>query len=926
MGLFSSKKKTYRDLSYTRLIDDDYLPDVIGQAITTYVLDEDNTESLTDLMLEYGWESNAVKWNAAYRYALKTGKYYYGVPTTTTVSETDFTGAESLEEVLQTLTGQDDLTYLYSKFGDNNFRHSMYQLLVSNYNYNATTNVLTTLSTSLGVTAYLYDAVTYLTADTTDYSSAFMLEHWGLAPTSGQTDTRTQDFTRVATADGVSTTGANYSQIKYSFTFTGLSRTTTITTTDITTVVKTPNGSGGYDETTTESSSDATSTGFDWNGFVLPPDVISQTEIGTGTTHTTETDPPTTTSTTNPTTGVITEVTTQISRDITKNSLNISAIAYFNMGFGIYDYNPSDEDIDTTTVLDDNDSGNYDPNAVLVPSGEDTTDSSDYFQVCFTYLTTDGVTHIGYFTYQYGSGSYPALDGITSTEVTDFGQSFPRIYFRLNGDRLDTTALSDTDAYKTSVKLAKKLDMDWTEVSDNIYNSLSSLSKIRDVYITQCVPANTENTLEEEYLYNYFKTLYGIRSAMTDADYSVISTSGSGGSETRPTNTEYDLWAAHSGCTIQAKDVSTTNQNAMDAIGFRTITGTIGAKGVTASGRGTGSILVIYSTLEDTTTGSGSSTSVSKKTTYSTTSVSYHYYQYQISDTQYEEVRVYNLSHTVLVGGKGVTKSGDSEYLMVALDHAFRKLFSAHDRETLYARATHVLLCTEYTVKTKWYQTSIFKAVTIVVAVAISWWTGGASLTLIGAVTAVATAIGSMVVFSLLSKYVFSKLGGAFAIIAAVAAIAIAVYSGYVYFAGTTGPYSLTARQMLMASNVAFKASNSAQQGLILKEQQKLATLQDEINSKTDELNDAQDELNQGTNTIQDSVLLRASADYVTLGETATEYYAKALNTNVGIIALYLPEIYLAQTIELPSSVAILAQMQQNMHQPFELDGDLYDL
>lgn len=926
MGLFSGKKKTYRDLSYTRLIDDDYLPDVIGQAITTYVLDQDNTDSLADLMLEYGWKSNAVKWNAAYRYALKTGKYYYGVPITTTVSETDFTGAESLEEVLQTLTGQDDLTYLYSKFGDNNFRHSMYQLLVSNYNYNATTNVLATLSTSLGVTAYLYDAITYLTPDTSTYSSPFMLEHWGLSPTSGQTDTRTQDFTRVAIADDVSATGANYSRIQYSFTFTGLSRTTTVTTTDVTTVVKTPNGSGGYDETTTESSSDSTDTEFDWNGFTLPPDIINQTEVGTGSTNSTETDPPTTTSTTDPSTGVITEVTTQVTRDITVATLNINAIAYFDMGFGVYDYNPSDEDIDTTTVLDDADSGNIDPTAPLDPSGEDTVDSSDYFQVCFTYLTTDGVTHIGYFTYQYGSGSYPALDGITSTEVSDFGQSFPRIYFRLNGNRLDTTALSETDAYKTSVRLCKKLDMEWSEVSDTIYDSLSSLSKIRDVYISQCIPANTENTLEEEYLYNYFKTLYGLRSAMTDADYTVISTSGSGGSETRPSGTEYDSWNAHSGCTIQAKDVSSTNQNAMDAIGFKTITGTIGAKGVTASGRGTGSVLVIYSTLVDSTTGSGSSSTVSKKTTYGTTSVSYHYYQYQISDTEYEEVRIYNLSHTVTVGGKGVTKSGDDEYLMVPLDHAFRKMFSAHDRETLYARATHILICTEYTVKTKWYQTGLFKAVTIVIAVVLSWWTAGASMTLAAAITAVATAVGSMVVFSLLSKYVFSKLGGAFAIIATVAAIAIAVYSGYLYVSSTTGPYSLTSQQLMMASNTAFKAANSAQQGMILKEQQKLATLQDEINSKTDELNDAQDELNQGSNTIQDSVLLRASSDYVNLGETASEYYAKSLNTNVGILALYLPQIYLAQTIELPSSVAILAQMQQNMNQPFELNGDLYDL
>lgn len=82
MGIFSGKKKTYRDFSYARLIEDDYLPDVIGQAITTYVLSKDNTESLTDLMLEYGCSANNYKWNNAYRWAAKPGKYSYGAKVT----------------------------------------------------------------------------------------------------------------------------------------------------------------------------------------------------------------------------------------------------------------------------------------------------------------------------------------------------------------------------------------------------------------------------------------------------------------------------------------------------------------------------------------------------------------------------------------------------------------------------------------------------------------------------------------------------------------------------------------------------------------------------------------------------------------------------------------------------------------------------
>ena len=66
-------------------------------------------------------------------------------------------------------------------------------------------------------------------------------------------------------------------------------------------------------------------------------------------------------------------------------------------------------------------------------------------------------------------------------------------------------------------------------------------------------------------------------------------------------------------------------------------------------------------------------------------------------------------------------------------------------------------------------------------------WTGGASLSLIGALTAVATAAGTMIAFSLLSKYVFSKLGSWASILATVVAVVAAVYGGYLAYTGTTG-------------------------------------------------------------------------------------------------------------------------------------------
>lgn len=902
MGLFSGKKKTYRDFTYARLIEDEYLPDIMGQAITKYVLDEDNTTPLADLMLEYGWKSNNVKWNAAYRWASKTDKYYYGTASSTVIAQTDFTDAETLNALLVSLSGRSDLTYMYSQFGPTNLRHCMWQLLIDNYNYSATTNILGTLTTSLGTNVYMSNARNMLTYETQNEATAEVLAHWGYHPRGGYTQNRPQDYTRPDTQDGTSQEGYNYVAIEYTGRLTGVVRMVVTTTTTVVTTIRTPNGSGGYDDTTSSTTNSSDSTTTNWNGQSLPASgIVALEEIVNSTNSNTVTDPTTTTSTTNPVTGVITVVATTPVRVTVTTNMDVDFTADTQMGFGQYDFVP-DGVIDTDTVLDDNDKGNIDPNAPLDPSGESEGGDEDYFQVCFTYPVSTGVA-INYFTYQYGSGSYPDLDGITSSTVADFGKGFPRMYFRLNGVRMDDGSQIGTKAYKDSVRMGNKLDLPWLEVSEQIYGSLSSVSKIRDVCLIQCVPANTENELEQEYLYNYFRILYNLRSPITYAP-------------TQPVD-EFTTWAAHEGCVIQSKDGATTIGNSLTAVGYRQFTGVFGAVGATVSGTGTGTRQVRTASVN---------ADGELLETYTSTPVNYHYYRIQTSVTYYDEIRVYDLEGTAQVGGRTVTKSGTDENLVILLDYAFRKMFSAHERETLYARATRILICTEYTVKTKWYQTGLFQAVVIVVAVVLSWWTGGASMTLVGAVTAAASAIGAMVVMSLLGKYVFSKLGGAFAIIATVVAVAVAIYTGYLAVSGTTGPFSVTAMQMMQVSNVAFQAAQSAQQGAIEKEMQKIARLEDEIEDKQASLDAAHKELNNPYNTIEDGVLLKAIQGYTYLGEKPNEYFSRTLNTNIGVETNNLVDMYYSQSLEAPSDVAINQLILQNIQRPFELFNELSNL
>lgn len=58
---------------------------------------------------------------------------------------------------------------------------------------------------------------------------------------------------------------------------------------------------------------------------------------------------------------------------------------------------------------------------------------------------------------------------------------------------------------------------------------------------------------------------------------------------------------------------------------------------------------------------------------------------------------------------------------------------------------------------------------------------------------------------------------------------------------------------------------------------------------------------------------------YTYMGEHPEQYFARTLNTNIGSLALELPNIYLAQGLSLPSDVAIMQGIQQNIDKPFEL-------
>ena len=81
---------------------------------------------------------------------------------------------------------------------------------------------------------------------------------------------------------------------------------------------------------------------------------------------------------------------------------------------------------------------------------------------------------------------------------------------------------------------------------------------------------------------------------------------------------------------------------------------------------------------------------------------------------------------------------GVNDVLIIPVDRTIAKDMELLKRERVYARSLHVVFNSMVIQKLKWYQTGIFRAIMIIVAVVISLWDGGYTLTSVLAMSATA--------------------------------------------------------------------------------------------------------------------------------------------------------------------------------------------
>ena len=315
-------------------------------------------------------------------------------------------------------------------------------------------------------------------------------------------------------------------------------------------------------------------------------------------------------------------------------------------------------------------------------------DESAYFHARYT---VGGVAK--YWMYRDGASTYSTLDELFERPHEPGGSFFPFTYFRYNkhSEITDKT----TDAFKTSKKLLKYLGMDYETVAAGVDKN-PNIKDVEQAMLVFAVPANTNTPIEQRYLFDFFNNLY--MSNPVDLRFASENAAKIFGSRAD------GLTMVSPSIVIKDTRFKMVLENA--GIFKRRVAGNSGAVGSYASGEEATTRPITY---VDSFT--GSTVSVGATT-------SRHWYRHQVSKNFYDEIEVLGLRTVFHIWDQYATIGKNTDnILIIPLDHSITRNYSIPDRELLYTRSLHYVFNSRVTVFVEWYETGVFKAVLVVVAI-----------------------------------------------------------------------------------------------------------------------------------------------------------------------------------------------------------------
>lgn len=469
-----------------------------------------------------------------------------------------------------------------------------------------------------------------------------------------------------------------------------------------------------------------------------------------------------------------------------------------------------------------------------------------------------------YWIYELGVGTYPILDALVDVPLTAGGNYFPFIHLR--STKVSMGANTTSTQYRHSVKMAKKLGIDYIALLDGVHEN-AQIGDIEQAFVGFMVPANTENALEKQYLFDFFNRMYEAGRSEDPTWTARLDTVGRYGPMELPTLFSEVIQDTHMKMVVVNSGIQRINIARSGVVGTH------------ESGRENAPAGASYR--------------------------GYHYFRRQTSPNIAREIRVLDLETRYQVAEGYFTASdgdGVNDILLIPLDRSITRAYGMHEREELYARSLHMVANSLVVQTIKWYQQGWFADLLKIIAVVMlivslgqsaylsaALASAGSALAVLGAVllsVLIEVAINMAIAFAF--KLVAQALGSDLALLVAVIA---AVWAGYeAYKAGGFGK-SITAQAALETATGLVKGVTSTLMDAMKAIQLEMSTFASEAEDKMELLKETQALLdsNQRMNPL------------IVFGETPDNYYNRTVHSgNIGTIGFTAVHSYVDLALQLP--------------------------
>jgi hypothetical protein len=306
----------------------------------------------------------------------------------------------------------------------------------------------------------------------------------------------------------------------------------------------------------------------------------------------------------------------------------------------------------------------------------------EYFQAKYRYTQSDTEKE-GYWFYEPGVGTYPAVDELFALPYVGPGTYFPFIVFRRNHINRTANEFLDTEEFQSTGRLLDILGADFKGMGDSIHEN-PGIEDVEQAVMLMAVPLKTQHPIEMDYLWRFCDRLYELTPPVEEESVGSLTALSSG---------------ERSGRAFIFRDADFILVLDYHKILRKVHAGSIGEIGTVVR--------------EDATVGQSAAGK----------SVTHHkaiFYK-QVTASAYVGYHLTGARLRYQVGGRHSVMAGENdENLLIPIDRNIAHQFNLVQREQLYYRSLHLVTNALVKVKLEWYEQESFRLVLFAVAVLIT--------------------------------------------------------------------------------------------------------------------------------------------------------------------------------------------------------------